>query len=598
MLGRLSPWRHVAVLLVVLGSAVLAFAGIIGNGSRDEIFDAKQVTVQPAGTDGVRITEVVDEDFGAQDRHGYQRIIPNDFGKPTDVVASSPDADATLNVFASSFDTTIRLGNPASTVTGQHRYVLAYTLPDAHLSAGTLSLDIIGTDETLETKRFEVIVAGMVLKAPTCNVGSTRTFGGCTLTQDGDLYRVVFTPLHKGDGITIGGTITARADVAQPALPPLPERRPNHKVPLGLALIGVGLVSALLVFLLERRAGRNEVVAGGAADAAYGVPVLPNPAAPGRAAAPAALAGSMVTMVADDQLAKLATTEFVPPKGLEPWQGAVLLTERIDNSTVSAWFSALVAREIVAVDDKGDRPTMGYGDHPERADPQTATTLGLMLHGGSVHLGTYDPVFATSWNSIKKQQAAAIGASGWWRRRPPTPGAGSGVQGMQLIGPFLAVVVLFGGIGAVGAKALTTIPLAIVLGAVASGLAAFVAYHSLLRSRSVTGSALAIRTESFRRFLVASEGKHVDWAWQHGLLREYSAWAVALGAADAWSRALSASNVPIQQQTFNNPLVVYALASSFAHTSVRPSSSGSGGSSGFSGGGVGGGGGGGSSGSW
>ncbi|MCB9381923.1 MAG: hypothetical protein H6513_14655 [Acidimicrobiaceae bacterium] len=54
-------------------------------------------------------------------------------------------------------------------------------------------------------------------------------------------------------------------------------------------------------------------------------------------------------------------------------------------------------------------------------------------------------------------------------------------------------------------------------------------YLPLLPVRSVQGSALAIRVESFRRFLLASEGKHVDWAWQRGSCGEYTAWAVALG---------------------------------------------------------------------
>ena len=52
---------------------------------------------------------------------------------------------------------------------------------------------------------------------------------------------------------------------------------------------------------------------------------------------------------------------------------------------------------------------------------------------------------------------------------------------------------------------------------------------SCCRRAAPPGSALALRTESFRRFLAASEGRHVQWAWEHGLLREYSAWAVALG---------------------------------------------------------------------
>ena len=114
-------------------------------------------------------------------------------------------------------------------------------------------------------------------------------------------------------------------------------------------------------------------------------------------------------------------------------------------------------------------------------------------------------------------------------------------------------------------------------------------------ARTATGSALALRSESFRRFLAASEGKHVDWAWQQGLLREYSAWAVALGAADAWAKAVQSSNIADPQVALAGPLLVHSAASSFSSARTAPSSSGGGGGGG---GGVGGGGGGGSSGSW
>jgi uncharacterized membrane protein YgcG len=112
---------------------------------------------------------------------------------------------------------------------------------------------------------------------------------------------------------------------------------------------------------------------------------------------------------------------------------------------------------------------------------------------------------------------------------------------------------------------------------------------------------LALRAESFRRFLEASEGKHVDWAWKNGLLREYSAWAVALGAADAWGRAIAGSTVPPQQAAlYAMPLAVHTYQGEWtqAHTKPAPAGSSSSGGSSFSGGFSGGGGGGGSSGNW
>ncbi len=72
----------------------------------------------------------------------------------------------------------------------------------------------------------------------------------------------------------------------------------------------------------------------------------------------------------------MATIEFVPPKGIEPWQGAVLLREQIDDSTVSAWFSGLVAKDAIDLRREGSRVTLVPG--PTRAEldvsrPRTST---------------------------------------------------------------------------------------------------------------------------------------------------------------------------------------------------------------------------------
>jgi uncharacterized membrane protein len=145
-------------------------------------------------------------------------------------------------------------------------------------------------------------------------------------------------------------------------------------------------------------------------------------------------------------------------------------------------------------------------------------------------------------------------------------------------------------------------PLALAVGFALPAIVAGAAYRGLLPVRSAAGSAMALRTESFRRFLEASEGKHVDWAWQHGLLRDYSAWAVALGAADAWGRAVASSAVPpTAAMSSTTPMLLYANAGLWNASRTAPQSSGSSSSGfggGFSGGSVGGGGGGGSSGSW
>ena len=592
MLGKIGVWRHVVAVGSVAGTALLAAIGVIGRGDVGERFDSKVVTVEPAGSDGVRIREVVDEDFGTKNRHGYQRIIPTDFGVPTDIEASSPDANADVQVDGVGADIRIRLGDRNNTISGQHRYILSYTLPAAQVSSGKLALDIIGTDETLETGRFEVILAGLGLTDPTCNVGSSGTSGGCTLERDGSVYRAVISPLKPGEGLTIGGTITGRQRIEAPADPALPKRRADRRMAVALATIPLGLVTIGAVYASARRKGRNEVFAGGAADAAYGSLPLPTGDAP----------RADVRMVADDKMDELATIEFVPPKGIEPWQGAVLLNERVDRSTVGSWISGLVAKDVITLTKQDTGLVIGRGPHIDRVDGKTRKLVDQLLdHQDELALGTYNASFGKAWDEIWAQERESIADSGWWKRLPPGSMSKGGSAGSYLV--LVIVLFVFFGAGSLLTALLGVIrsPIAaLIFAVVVPFIFAHFVYGVMLPARTATGSALTLRAESFRRFLAASEGKHVDWAWKQGLLREYSAWAVALGAADAWGRALANSNVPAPEMNLASPLWVYSMGSSFASTSSAPAPSGGSGSSfsGFSGGSVGGGGGGGSSGSW
>jgi uncharacterized membrane protein YgcG len=607
MLARIGWWRHAVVAAVVCLTAVLGLLGIVGAGNHPERFDAKHVTVTPVGDDGLRIREVVDQDFGSSDRHGYERNIPLDFGVPTDITASSPDAPAevfTSITFVPELGAEvmqIRIGDPDTTVSGQHRYVLEYTLPDAHLDSGELALDIIGTVETLETERFEVVVTGLDLADPQCNVGAAGTAGGCTLERDDDGYGAVIAPLEPGDGITIGGTITGRTPPAEVPEPPPIDRRDDRRVQVGATMLGVGVAAAGVVFVLARRAGRNEVFGGGAAEAAFGALSTPLTAA-------GSGAGGTTRLVTDSELQEMSTIEFAPPAGLSPWHGTVLLSERIDDKTVNAWFSGLISREVIELEQQDGELVMRKGPKLGENTAQEGAAIGEAFSlRDSFVLDGYDEGLSSAWNHAQDFQVAEIAESGWWRRG--TPGSGGGLRLSPQLVVFVAIafVFFFGASVSALVGVFDGFVAAILFAAAASAFAAYLMYRRLLPSRSATGSALALRTESFRRFLEASEGKHVQWAWKKGLLREYSAWAVALGAASAWERALTESGLPRAEiETSRSPLLVYAYAGAFHSARTPPVRSGGGGdggfgggfSGGFSGGSVGGGGGGGSSGSW
>ena len=579
VLNPVGSLRHVAVGGSLVVGPLLVLAGLMGGGTHEERFDAKQVVVSPVGTDGVRVRETVDEDFGTYDRHGYERIIPNDFGAATDVGARSSTAPDQVSVADQGFQTRIRIGDPDTTIDGQHRYELSYTLPDAQLSTGQLALDIIGdpqNPEKFETGRFEVILTGFELANPTCNVGPAGTVGGCELTRDGDLYRVVFEPLRAGYAVTVGGQIvslTKPIDVPLPA--PIPTRHSNS-LPLagGVGLLGVA--AGLGGYRIARRQGRNEVGGGGAADAAYST------------------SGGPTRLVTDKELDSMVTTEFVPPAGIRPWQGALLLNESVDSASVSAWFSDQIAVGVVEL--TNDSPQiLTAGSALATAEPITRERITTLLGAdGRLTLGKYQPELETLWSTVMVEQKQVAAASGWWNKFAP----GTSPKFPAALGVVTALAAAVVGFCA-WKGFLASWPIALLAGFAVPAVVAGMAYRPLLPQRSATGSALALRTESFRRFLEASEGQHVDWAWKNGLLREYSAWAVALGAAKAWGRAVASSAVPSTDRVLQTaPLFIYSHGGDWSAARTKPApaagSSGGGFSSGFSGGG----GGGGSSGSW
>lgn len=600
MIGRTAWWRHLLVVAAVLVVTMAAFGGVIGEPQVSEHIEGLQVTISPASGegDGIRIREVIDQDFGSASRHGPELVIPTDFGVPTEVTAASADAPDAVSTTAVAEGERIRIGDPDETVTGQHRYQLSYVLPDARLSTGELAVDAVGAESDIPIDDVEVNVVGLDLTDPTCNVGRVATSGGCRLEPLDRGYRTRVDHLDAREGITIGGTIVSRTDVTRPATPALPSRRQHHRGRNGLVALGLSVLAAGLVYLWAVRTGSNDVSSADATDAAFGGPPpdpgdLPTSSGPGP------------RRLTDAQLGELTTIEFAPPSGIEPWQGALALRERVDDDLVTAWFSGAVARELLVIERDGPEVRLSPGPKVQTADPYTGQILAAMFGGRSdVTLGRYDERFSDAWAAVRTSQQQWAGASGWWRSRPPRAkraGAGPGCL-VAIIGALWCAFPLLGflsvalvAFGASGSSA----GLFVVAVAVPALVARF-AYAPLLPGRSASGSAYALRTESFRRFLAESEGQHVEWAWNQGLLRQYSAWAVALGAADAWSRAMAASSVPPAETTnLTTPLLVYSMASSFTTTHTVPAPSGGGfGGGGFSGGSVGGGGGGGSHGSW
>lgn len=584
--------------MTLAGIGVLGAAGAVGGGYHPERYDGWHVVITPAGGDAVRFTTTFDQDFGDEQRHGPELRIDDDLGAAVDVTASSPDAPDDLDVMYSELigRTRIRIGDPDTTISGQHRYTLAYTLPEAILDGDQLVLDILNGDDGLETDQVTVVFSGFELEAPRCVSGRIGGSDPCEIVHEPEtgLYVADIGAIEAGIGVSVDARVVGTHPPAEVNPPPLPDRRGDMPRVLGAGLGALGLASAVPVYMWAKRRGRNEVFAGGAADAAFGE--LPPPGAD-------TSKGVATRLVTDDELAELATTEFAPPDGIDPWEAAVLLSERFGSDTVADYLSGLAGKEVITLTEVGGDLAIGKGPkYSLVTDPGEAEMLEQIWRLGDPYVakGTYNSGFAAAWKNISTKLAKRIDDSGWWKRGTPSS---SSVADIGLVVGVLAafggVAILLGAASAGVLKYLKYWPVAIGFALVVPAIIALAAYATMLPARSAVGSALALRAESFRRFLEASEGRHVEWAWQHGLLREYSAWAVALGASEAWSKALAAANVP-EPERLTTPMLIYRHRSDLNATHTKPSSSGSSGgrSGGFSAGRVGGGGGGVSRGSW
>lgn len=559
-----SWWRaYRAWVLVLLAAIGLGATGLAGAGRqhplRGERFDARHITITPSGrgSDGVDVREVIDIDFGRVSRHGYRLEIPGDLGTPTNVRASSPDANAEVHIEKFGDDLDVRIGSVAESFRGQHRYVVSYTYPEALRDTDSLALDVIGTDDPLDTGRLDVVVAGFRFDDTYCDVGASYSHGGCELARyDDGTYRTVIEPLDAGDGVTIAGDVYTLVDAPDVPLPPLPSRPPAFPRPMGAVLGGAALVPLGVLWLFARWFGINRVAQGGPTAAAF----ADREALLGEPSDGVPPADVPTERVADSRLDELATVEFAPPSGLRPWQGVLAVNEHIDERSVTAWFSDMIGAEALTVVNPGSSPVrLARGPRLGDVSEEEQRLIARLFPRGREHatLSGSDQHAVDAWFGVMQFQERFARQSGWWRRNPPTA---TGRDEPVRINPYWISIVavhilivgaiflrghLFTVLGALFRAPFVVVspPLvAIVVTIFLAGWAALGPSRRRWPARSAAGSAAALRTLSFRKFLDRSEGQHVEWAWQRGVLREYSAWAVALGASDAWGHAIDSTD--------------------------------------------------------
>ena len=595
---RRSTRRKLDVALLVVGAIVVglgaAFGAFVGRPEQVRSMWATAVV----GDDGAaEVTEVIDYDFGAStSRHGIFRVVPGlDPNAPVRVV--SPDAPDDVLVTAEVDGTRIRIGAPDRTVTGTHRYEIEYPLPGV-VVGDQLAWDAVGTEWNVGMEAVEVhVVAPFELDDPACFAGPAGSRGSCDDVREVEPGHLVATVdgLGAHDGVTVTATrgpALAAAPTA-PGVPGPPDDPGTGPLPPAVIAAGAALLAGGLVLLLVRRAGRERLVvgAGGPSDAAFG-PVGTTPAVGDN--------GFQEIRVDEAELRRMATTDFAPPEGITASQGGIVLVENVRPEHRVAWLiEAAIEGSIDMVEPSdGARGTNMTLVRRAPGSPWTASILDRAFAGRSeIELGRYDSAFASGWRQLSALLQGWRAGSDFWDRRAGSRRVSATILG--IVSAIVGLIVAVAGGALAGLWGPPWLAVAAAGGLLAGGGVAPVVAGWELYVRTPAGSAAWLRVESFRRFLAESEAYHAEEAAKRGVLREYTAWAVAVGEIDRWSAAVQSSTLIPAEAGIGYVYMAPLLLSSTSHTATAPSSSGSGGFSGggFSGG-VGGGAGGGGGGSW
>ncbi|MEQ8840358.1 MAG: DUF2207 domain-containing protein [Acidimicrobiales bacterium] len=528
-----------------------------------------------------QVTEVIDYDFGSNPRHGLLRQIP-DVRPSTPFTVDSPTAPDQFEVLAWWLGSEIRVGDPYSTISNRHRYTLGY--PHGGLVTGQgLGWNAVGDGWSVPIGDVEIhVTSDRELNDVRCDTGVAGDTGGCAAEVVGPGHLVV-----RHDKLEAARFLTVWATLGDPVAPaavtpptgPAPDPGAGWKAP-GLIAALTLLLGAAVTSPLIRRAGREWVWDGGTVDAAFG---------------PDQPAAATTRLVDHDELQSMTTIEFEPPRDLSAAMGGVIHLERVHDDHKTAWLLEAAIREEIVLDSDDDDPSISRGT----AEPNHAVgqILDSMFGGDSViSLEKYNPSFAGGWTTLGSELDKWRESSGLWDERGRRRRVQSILVGILALVAGTAMVAIGSAMSNRTGEA--WYPLIAVGGAVTGlGVAGLVRSWEL-RVRTAEGSGAWIRIESFRRFLHDSEAEHVERAADMGLLRQYTAWAVALGEVDRWEKAVeAAAAVPGSSISGYHDMHFVAAAPAIAHAvstaSTAPSSSGGGG-----GGGAGGGGGGGGGGSW
>jgi uncharacterized protein (TIGR04222 family) len=595
--------RTIAVLILATG-ALLASSGIARAQFTEQI-DGYDVSIELRTDGSLRITEIIDYDFGVTEHHGIFRDVPTrvhyddtyDRVYPLTVesVSASGGASADYTVEQDGSLTRIKIGDPDETISGEHTYTIAYTIEGATNGFGDhdeLYWNAIGDTWAVSIDDVTVNVeAPGAITDSLCFQGPERS----TLPCDGQKVRgsaATFRQQHLDpySGVTIVLAFP-KGVLNEPA--PILEERWSLSSAFRLTPATGGVSGALLLLIVGGaavtlwRTGRDRRYRGSPIDQVMGNPTGEDEAVP--------------IFDADTE----APVEFAPPDDMRPGQMGTLVDEQANTLDVSATIVDLAVRGFLMIQENPKEGWFGKPDWTLIKLEESETGLltyerrllnALFRDGTEVTISDLRNTFATRLEGVEESLYVDVVNRGWFRSRPDKVRSTWQVRGALalILGAALTFVLArwthWGLLG---------IPLLV------GGLLLLI-FAKRMPARTASGTAMLRRVRGFRRVIETAETHMSQWAEKEMIFTTFLPYAVVFGCTDKWAKAFAALGVQPDTSWYVSPrpFVYTEFAQSmdgFAVTTggtIASTPSGSG-SSGFGGGGFsGGGGGGGGGGSW
>jgi hypothetical protein len=570
---------------------------------------AASIEIRPDGT--VRVTETITYDFGDDQRHGIIRRVPTVFRYdgtrdriyPVDDLVVTMDGDPTpVERSSDSGYEVFKVGDPDRTITGQHVYVLAYTVRGVlnHFPGHEeLYWNAVGHEWSVPIREARVTVTGpATIERVECFAGPSGSRLGCA-EKANDAATATFRQTGLGPGSGLSVVVALPAGSVTGTGPILVERRDLASAfrvtPMtvggGVGLALLGLAGALLV---AWRVGRDRRYVG----------QLPG-LVPARGEAGVEERKPLVG-------APPVSVEFGPPDDIRPGQVGTIIDERANVLDVTATIVDFAVRRHLHIRElTGGRARdweltkLTEGDRHFRPY-ESALFRALFRKGDKVRLSQLRHTFARDLSKVRSKLYADMVEQGWYRQSP---------ERTRLVARFAAVGLLVAAVLVTVVLALTTQAALLGLGLILGAVALLVVAGSF-PARTGKGSAVLARVQGFRLYIASAEAEQIRFLERENIFSEFLPYAIVFGLTTRWARVFATlGTVPETElywyggaggfpaghdmSQFGRTIGAFTTATAGVIATAPVSTSSTSGASGFGGGGFSGGGaGGGGGGSW